>query len=102
MLRLLKKYTFGYHVNSAKNSDLVPTRSIVASSYPGALSSQDEYYVLHGQKTEDIMIIAGTPLAPFKPDSKETEGEIIVSEKPESVSIANSNFSNLPNNKICI
>ncbi|XP_015110213.1 putative phospholipase B-like lamina ancestor [Diachasma alloeum] len=90
MLRLMKKYTFGYHLNSAKNSARVPTRSIVASSYPGALSSQDEYYLLHGEKTEDTMIIAGTPLAPFKPDSKETEGEIIVSEKQESHTVMSS------------
>uniref|UniRef100_A0A0C9RIQ3 Phospholipase B-like n=1 Tax=Fopius arisanus TaxID=64838 RepID=A0A0C9RIQ3_9HYME len=90
MLRLLKKYTFGYHLNSAKNSARVATRSVVASSYPGALSSQDEYYLLYGQKMEEIMIIAGTPLAPFKPDSEETEGEIIVSEKSESHTVMSS------------
>lgn len=62
MLRLLKKYTFGYHINSEKNSKRVPTRSIVTSSYPGALSSQDEYYGLLKEDTKDLMILAGTPL----------------------------------------
>ncbi|XP_063974272.1 putative phospholipase B-like lamina ancestor [Diachasmimorpha longicaudata] len=84
MLRLIKKYTFGYHMNSAKNSARVPTRAIIASSYPGALSSQDEYYLLQGEKSEDTMIIAGTPLTPFEPNSEDTEGEIIVAEKEES------------------
>lgn len=62
MLRLLKKYTFGYHMTGLKNATRVPTRSIVISSYPGALSSQDEYYILNGEKTTDIMVLAGTSI----------------------------------------
>ncbi|XP_029165623.1 putative phospholipase B-like lamina ancestor [Nylanderia fulva] len=58
MLRLLKKYTFGYHV-LPKTSALVPGRSIVMSSYPGALSSHDEFYLIQGQNHE--LIVAGTP-----------------------------------------
>lgn len=59
MLRLLKKYTFGYHV-LPKTSAPVPSRSIIMSSYPGALSSQDEFYLIQGENRE--LIIAGTPL----------------------------------------
>lgn len=58
MLRLLKKYTFGFHV-LPKTSALVPGRSIVMSSYPGALSSHDEFYLIQGQNHE--LIVAGTP-----------------------------------------
>lgn len=58
MLRLLKKYTFGYHV-LPKTSAPVPGRSIIMSSYPGALSSHDEFYLIQGQNHE--LIVAGAP-----------------------------------------
>lgn len=58
MLRLLKKYTFGYHL-LPKTSEPVPGRSIIMSSYPGALSSHDEFYVIQGQNHE--LIVAGMP-----------------------------------------
>ncbi|XP_050577965.1 putative phospholipase B-like lamina ancestor [Bombus affinis] len=61
MLRLLKKYTFGYHVLPTTKTDaLIPGRSIVFSSYPGALSSRDEFYLINGENHE--MIITGTSL----------------------------------------
>jgi hypothetical protein len=61
MLRLLKRYTFGYHVLPiSKTSVPVPSRSIIMSSYPGALSSHDEFYVIQGENRE--LIVAGTPL----------------------------------------
>ena len=59
MLRLLKRYNFGYHMSPKKNSEAVPGRSVIMSSYPGALSSQDESYVVSGKKE---MVVAGTPL----------------------------------------
>lgn len=62
MLRLLKKYTFGYHVLPIlKTAAPVPGKSIVMSSYPGALSSHDEFYLTQGQSRE--LIVAGIPLA---------------------------------------
>ncbi|KZC13268.1 PREDICTED: putative phospholipase B-like lamina ancestor [Dufourea novaeangliae] len=61
MLRLLKKYTFGYHVLPAiKSAPPTPSRSVVMSSYPGALSSQDEFYLMRGENRE--LVITGTPL----------------------------------------
>ncbi|XP_015597261.1 putative phospholipase B-like lamina ancestor [Cephus cinctus] len=60
MLRLLKRYTFGYHVSTDKDAEVVTGRSVVMSSYPGALSSQDEYYLVQGEERE--LIVAGTPL----------------------------------------
>jgi hypothetical protein len=38
----------------------VPGHSVVMTSYPGALSSQDETYIVTGENTE--LILAGTPL----------------------------------------
>ncbi|XP_053986951.1 putative phospholipase B-like lamina ancestor isoform X1 [Hylaeus volcanicus] len=61
MLRLVKKYTFGYHVLPLlKTSALTPSRSIVMSSYPGALSSADEFYFIRGENRE--LIVTGTSL----------------------------------------
>jgi len=60
MLRLIKKYTFGYHILS-KTIAPVPGRTIIMSSYPGALSSHDEFYLIQDQNHE--LIVAGTPLA---------------------------------------
>lgn len=61
MLRLLKKYTFGYHVlTTPKFAPMVPSRSIIMSSYPGALSSHDEFYLLRGENRD--LVITGVPL----------------------------------------
>ncbi|XP_076756178.1 phospholipase B domain containing lamina ancestor [Xylocopa sonorina] len=61
MLRLVKKYTFGYHVLPIiKTAALTPSRSIVMSSYPGALSSRDELYLMRGEDRE--LVVTGTPL----------------------------------------
>ncbi|XP_014472865.1 PREDICTED: putative phospholipase B-like lamina ancestor [Dinoponera quadriceps] len=60
MLRLLKKYTFGYHVLPMLKS-AAPGRSVMMSSYPGALSSHDEFYLIQGHNRE--LIVAKIPLA---------------------------------------
>lgn len=61
MLRLLKKYTFGYHILPVtKTAALIPSRSIVMSSYPGALSSRDEFYLINGENRE--LVVTGTSL----------------------------------------
>ncbi|XP_046619516.1 putative phospholipase B-like lamina ancestor isoform X1 [Neodiprion virginianus] len=61
MLRLLKRYDLGYHLSPSENSQVVPGRSIVMTSYPGALSSQDEYFIIENAGRE--LLVAGTPLA---------------------------------------
>ncbi|XP_076290087.1 phospholipase B domain containing lamina ancestor [Lasioglossum baleicum] len=61
MLRLLKKYTFGYHVLPAtKTAAPTPARTIIMSSYPGALSSRDEFYLMHGEDRK--LLVTGTSL----------------------------------------
>ncbi|XP_012255010.2 putative phospholipase B-like lamina ancestor [Athalia rosae] len=60
MLRLLKRYDLAYHISSSVGAKSVPGRSVVMPSYPGALSSQDEYYAVEGVGRE--LLVAGTPL----------------------------------------
>lgn len=68
MLRLLKRYKFNYHtLPTSKNVARVPSRSIVMSSYPGALSSHDEFYLITAENRE--LIIAGMPLSVSKRDN---------------------------------
>ncbi|WAR23064.1 PLBL2-like protein [Mya arenaria] len=43
MLRVLKKYSFGFHLMSG---DSVPGKVITMSSYPGVLLSGDDYYLI--------------------------------------------------------
>lgn len=47
-------------MSSKKDAELIPNRAVAMSSYPGALSSQDESYIVNGKERE--LIIAGTPL----------------------------------------
>ncbi|KAK2581862.1 hypothetical protein KPH14_002325 [Odynerus spinipes] len=62
MLRLLKRYKFNYHMSTGKSAPpRVPNRSIIMSSYPGALSSFDEFYLVTAENRE--LILAGTPLS---------------------------------------
>lgn len=59
MLRLFKRYKFAYRLSpNAATSTPVPGQSIAMTSYPGALSSQDESYSIDDGR----MIVAGTPL----------------------------------------
>lgn len=60
MLRLIKRYKFPYRVLPDTKSAKVPGHSIVMTSYPGALSSQDETYIITGLDRD--LILAGTPL----------------------------------------
>lgn len=61
MLRLLKRYKFQYHsLANTKIATLVSGETVVMSSYPGALSSQDEFYLIGGRN--ENLVVAATPL----------------------------------------
>lgn len=45
MLRIQKKYDFGYHRTNT-TSDLIPGSSMTFSSYPGVIQSGDDFYVI--------------------------------------------------------
>ena len=46
MLRVLKKYTFGYHWTDRTKGALVPGQSMSFSSYPGVIYSGDDFNVI--------------------------------------------------------
>jgi hypothetical protein len=64
MLRVLKRYQFGYHHTSDANSDPVPGQIITFSSYPGVIHSQDDFYLVVGQpefgKKKHQLAVLGT------------------------------------------
>ncbi|KAK9512185.1 hypothetical protein O3M35_000660 [Rhynocoris fuscipes] len=62
MLRLHKRYDFGYHMTSSKNSPLTPGQEMVFTSYPAALYSQDDFYQIKGEK---MMTVAGVGITNF-------------------------------------
>lgn len=64
MLRVLKRYQFGYHHTSDANSNPVPGQIITFSSYPGVIHSQDDFYLVAGQpefgKRQHQLAVLGT------------------------------------------
>jgi hypothetical protein len=64
MLRVLKRYQLGYHHTSEIDSHLVPGQITAFSSYPGAIHSQDDFYLVAGRpefgKREHQLAILGT------------------------------------------
>jgi len=64
MLRVMKRYQFGYHHTSDTNSDPVPGQIITFSSYPGVIHSQDDFYLVAGQpefgKRKHQLAVLGT------------------------------------------
>lgn len=60
MTRILKRYKLNYHKTSKEDSESVPGTSIDFSSYPGSITSQDEFYLVKGHKHR--MAVAGTAL----------------------------------------
>ncbi|XP_064612356.1 putative phospholipase B-like 2 [Liolophura sinensis] len=60
MLRILKKYDFGFHM--IPQSDVIPGRAVSFSSYPGVLYSGDDFYILSsGLVTMETTIGNGNP-----------------------------------------
>ncbi|XP_067929268.1 putative phospholipase B-like 2 [Watersipora subatra] len=46
MLRIMKRYLFGYHMLAAPGSPLIPGNEMLFSSYPGYLFSGDDFYIV--------------------------------------------------------
>ena len=67
MLRVLKRYQFGYHITHSKTSDLVPGQTVSFSSYPGVIHSEDDFYLVTGDpefgKKQHQLAILGTALS---------------------------------------
>lgn len=59
MTRIMKRYKLNYHQTS-KASNVVSGSSVDFSSYPGSITSQDEFYVINGNNVR--LAITGTSL----------------------------------------
>ncbi|CAH0715655.1 unnamed protein product, partial [Brenthis ino] len=59
MTRIMKRYKLNYHKTS-KDSTPVPGISVDFSSYPGSITSQDEFYVINGDNLR--LAVTGTSL----------------------------------------
>lgn len=55
MIKMVKNYRMRYHFHEKYDSKLVSNTNIEFSSYPGVLSSSDEFYVLSGKMSKLIV-----------------------------------------------
>lgn len=62
MLRIQKRYNFGFHEIESQNSALVNGKIVEFTSYPGSIYSQDDFYKItkRGSKTE--VTVVGTEI----------------------------------------
>lgn len=58
MLRVQKRYNFGFHETDNAHSALVDGKIVEFTSYPGSIFSQDDFYKItkRGSKTETIVV----------------------------------------------
>ncbi|XP_067010780.2 putative phospholipase B-like lamina ancestor [Anabrus simplex] len=66
MLRVRKRYEFNYHMTSAPDAAVVPGQVISFTSYPGALHSQDDLYLVSGagsQTKKHQLAVVGTAIS---------------------------------------
>ncbi|CAG4956200.1 unnamed protein product [Colias eurytheme] len=59
MTRIMKRYKLNYHTMS-KDTTLAPGKTVDFSGYPGAVTSQDEFYVIKGMNHR--IAVAGTTI----------------------------------------
>jgi hypothetical protein len=73
MLRVLKRYQFGYHHTSDTNSNPVPGQILTFSSYPGVIHSQDDFYLVVDQlefgKRQHQLAVLGTAFNSYNSSS---------------------------------
>lgn len=55
MLRMLKHYNFRYHYSAKHNAVLVPGVNITLTSYPGTISSADDFYYIEGRWADFVI-----------------------------------------------
>lgn len=58
MLKMFKSYEFRYHYNDLEDAALVPGTKLSFSSYPGAVHSMDDFYVIGGEGGHDLAVAA--------------------------------------------
>lgn len=64
MLKMFKQYEFRYHQVKSDKAPLVKGTKILFSSYPAAIHSMDDFYIVSGSSGHNLAI-AGTPITIF-------------------------------------
>lgn len=62
MLRTVKHYNFNFHITNSKISDLVPGTILTFTSYPGVITSLDDFYTITSKQSKHSMVVTSTPL----------------------------------------
>lgn len=62
MLRIQKRYNFGFHETESVDSALVNGKIVEFSSYPGSVYSQDDFYKVTKKGSTVETIVVGTEL----------------------------------------
>lgn len=63
MLRIQKRYNFGYHETENDNSPLVNGKIVEFTSYPGSIYSQDDFYKISKRGSSNMgTIVVGTEI----------------------------------------
>lgn len=62
MLRIQKRYNFGYHEIESDDSALVNGKIVEFTSYPGSVYSQDDFYKVTKRNSKTETTVAGTEL----------------------------------------
>jgi hypothetical protein len=62
MLRIQKRYNFGFHETASADSALVHGKIIEFSSYPGSVYSQDDFYKITKAASKIETTVVGTEI----------------------------------------
>lgn len=62
MLRIQKRYNFGYHEIESDDSALVNGKIVEFTSYPGSVYSQDDFYKVSKRNSKTETTVTGTEL----------------------------------------
>lgn len=62
MLRIQKRYNFGFHEIENKNSALANGKIIEFTSYPGSIYSQDDFYKITKRDYKTETTVVGTEI----------------------------------------
>lgn len=62
MLRIQKRYSFGFHEIESQNSALANGKIIEFTSYPGSIYSQDDFYKITKRDSKTETTVVGTEI----------------------------------------
>lgn len=62
MLRIQKRYNFGFHETDSDNSVLVHGKIVEFTSYPGSIFSQDDFYKITKKNSLRETTVVGTEI----------------------------------------